>query len=81
MSGPHVLSGDSAAVLRKVIADRLSRIMAQMEVSRAQLAAALGATEARVHRIMKGSNDLTAAELIWVAKTIGCSLRDLTGRE
>ncbi len=75
-----VITPSSAGLIRKALGKRLKHISEARGITRAELAAALDTTDTRVARIMKGSSDVTAHELVWIAKVLDCSIDYLTGR-
>lgn len=65
MTDPKIL-----AALNKAIGARLARVMKAREMPRADLAHAMGTTEARLARILKGSSEMTAPELVLAARAL-----------
>lgn len=74
------ITAASAALVRKALGKRLKHITEERGITRSELAAILGTTDTRVARIMKGSSEITTAELVWTAKLLECSIDHLTGR-
>lgn len=67
--------------LRRVIARRVAGIVNYKVIDRAALAAAVGTSETRISRVMKESSDLSAVELVLVARHLGVNVGVLTGDE
>lgn len=80
MTAAPVISPERAAILRRAIGARIARVAQAQGASRAEIAAILDTTETRVARILKGSSDMTAAELVWLAKALECSVEVMAGR-
>lgn len=76
MSGP---TGIEARQIRQLIARRLSGVANLRRAGRADLAAAMGISEARLARVLKGSSDLQAHELVLAARHLRAPLAVLCG--
>lgn len=57
-----------------MIAQKLRYILTTSLTSTADAASLIGVSEAKMARVLKGSSELSAAELIWLSKSIGFSL-------
>lgn len=65
--------------MRRVIARRIAGLVNLRGDDRAKLAAAVGMTETRIARVMKESSDLSAVELVMVARHLKVPVGALTG--
>lgn len=65
--------------MSRVIARRIAGLVNLRGDDRAKLAAAIGTTETRISRVMKGSSDLSAVELVMVARHLKVPVGVLTG--
>ena len=65
--------------IRHLIARRLSGVVNLRRVGRAELAAAMGVSEARLARVLKGSSDLNAHELVLASRHLRAPLAILCG--
>ncbi len=74
------LTSETTALLRRAIGKRIAHLMEHRMITRPEMADAIGVTDMRMARIMKGSSDMTVPQLIWCAKVLNCSLETLTGR-
>lgn len=67
--------------IRQVISRRISGLVALRGNYRAAAAAAVGTTETRISRAMAGSSDLSAAEIVLLARHLKIPVGVLMGEE
>lgn len=68
-----------AETVRARIGNRLRGLSALLGIDRAALARAVGTTETRMARVMKGSSDLSAVELVALSDALGVHPSVITG--
>lgn len=64
-------------MINKNIGKKLGKTIEARGITRADLAQATGITEARLNRVIKGSSELTAAQLVIAAKALGVPIQTL----
>ena len=72
-----VMTPEPEKAIRAVIGRRIATRLEWTGGTRDQLAAALGLTEAKLARVLKGGSSLTAEQLVWTARVLGCAVKDL----
>lgn len=73
MTDPKVV-----AAINRTIGRKLARTMEARGMIRAHLAGEIGITEARLARILKGSSEISAAELVIAARKLCVPIHALT---
>lgn len=66
------------AAINKTIGQKVKRTMEARGFTRATLSAEIGMTETRLARIIKGSSEMTAPELVIAARKLCVPIQSLT---
>lgn len=74
------ISEGAAHSIRRVIGRRIAAVMEARGVEREDMAKALGISDLKLARILKGSSEITGVELVTVAERLNAPLDYLTGR-
>lgn len=65
--------------LRRVVARRMSHAVIARSADRFELSEAMGCTVTKLGRVLKGSSELSAVELILAARFLRFSVADIIG--
>lgn len=69
------------AAINRLIGIRLAAFMASRGIARDRVASALGTTSNRITRFENGNSEMSAAELVLAAQTLGVTSAVLAGEQ